>query len=375
MKENIELASSIELAIKDLDRKMIKTSQELNQFQEIKSSWETAYWDTCGSRSYLSRLSRVGDICQLSNVKITYSVYESKLVPLWQIPYGYNPSQLISPNGIAIQETSDVIYVSDTEGKRIQVFSKTGEHIRLIDLTTNPIQILFMKYSNIYGIYRFEERNILTEIKLDDDTVTVQFVNCPITTADKFASGGSGRFFTFSQGDSSTDDGWLVNRISENSKSDLYNLSDVQQNSVSMVEDLHSITINGRIVDIVTMGDMIYVLISNSQYLVLKFSDNFELECPICPSSLLGVPRAICVDRKGNVIIAGHKKENILRSTSSSDSDPIEDEATMILIFTPQGELVRRMTHTSENCVGLAVNSEFDIFVLNNDTSYPLSCL
>ena len=360
LRESNAVKCSIELAIKDLDRKIIDVGQGLNIFEEIESNWEMSYWE-------------IEDICELSNVKITYSIYKSKVDPKWQIPYGYNPSQLISPNGIAIQETSDDIFVSDTEGKRIQVLSQTGEHIRLIDLTTNPIQILLMKNSNTYGVYKLNNRIVLAEINIS--TLARRNINCPIKTAVKFAFSTSGRFYTCSHVRSLVDSKWIVNRFSGVLDSDLSPSPVVKQKPVSMVKSEYSTTLMCPVVDITTKGKIVYLLVSNNDYLVMKFNSDFKLLRSICPSSLLGAPRAICIDNEGNVIIAGHEREGVVKSTSSLDSESSEETDTKILVFTPLGELIHEMTHTSENCVGLAVNSEFDIFVLNNDTSYPLSCL
>ena len=344
----------------------------MNQFKEIRSNWDTSYWDG----SFYSN-ANVNYICRLSNVKITYSVYKSKAVPKWQIPYGFNPSLLMSPNGIAILTETNHIFVSDDEGKRIQVFSQTGEHTGLIDTTTNPIQIFFVNSSNIYGFSKDRYKNtVLTEVNML--TLARRIINCPIKEVVKFAYGGSRNFFTFSRV-GWPNNNWTVNKIFLDIASDSSPEALILPCQASMVKDENSTTINSpiKLVDITTEGNIVYLLVSNNEYLVMEFNTRFKLIRSICPSLLLGAPRAICVDEEANVIIAGDR--NVTEKLTLSDSDlqvtVREKIDTQILILTSEGEMIHEIIHTSENCVGIAVNSNFDIFVLNNDTSYPLTAL
>ena len=124
-----EVKLSLAVAIKDLDNKINRFSQKLLQYQMITSTWQTDYWGTL-KFAHTCNSARLQHICTLANVKITNYIYQSKRNPKWQISEGSGLCKLQSQVSLAIKDSSNNIYVCDKEGKRIQVFSSEGEHIR-----------------------------------------------------------------------------------------------------------------------------------------------------------------------------------------------------------------------------------------------------
>ena len=169
-----EVKLSLAVAIKDLDIKIDRFSQELLQYKNVESTWRTDYWDTpnLGTPSSL-RSSKLRTLYTLANVKITSCLYQSKQTPKWQISNGSGPSQLQSPVSLAIEHSADGICVSDLDGMRIQVFSPEGEHNQLFDIVNNgPLRV----FSVNDGIFAYNTKeNAILEFKDSVNKCSVKY--------------------------------------------------------------------------------------------------------------------------------------------------------------------------------------------------------
>ena len=106
--------------------------------------------------------------------------------------------------------------------------------------------------------------------------------------------------------------------------------------------------------------------------------------------------RLLCIDREGRIIVVGDNvgtdgiisgpvsvPVSVSRSNSRSYSDseittpPInQSEMTKLFVKSQEGDvIIHEMDIPCKNCIGVAVNSKFDIFLLNEDDSYVLSSL
>ena len=112
----------------------------------------------------------------------------------------------------------------------------------------------------------------------------------------------------------------------------------------------------------------------------------------------------MCVDREGNIIIAGDNVKPVetfsaLKTTSATrpplvlvpNSYPVpnlypdrnvetkptnQSATTKLFVLSQKGDLIiHEMDIPCENCIGIAVSSNFDIFLLNKDDNSVLSSL
>ena len=137
-----------------------------------------------------------------------------------------------------------------------------------------------------------------------------------------------------------------------------------------------SISLNITPVDIVIYRNSIFLLSSQGGDLIHEFNLHFDLVRSFFSCPTMKRPLAMCVDREGNIIVAGDKVTD-----SDSDQDittaPInQSEITKLFVLSQEGDvIIHEMDIPCKNCIGVAVNSEFDIFLLNKDDKYVLSSL
>ena len=389
-----EVKQTLAVAIKDLDNKINRFSQELLQYQVIESTWRTKYWGVDVSNDFdSSNPDELRNLCTLANVKITESVYQSKRNPKWQISKGSGPSQLQSPVGLAIQVSSNNIYVCDRAGMRIQVFSSEGEHILLLDqFNSGPLKVFSVdsRFLHAYNskqkaIYKFLVNNIdRYHIKY---SCNLSIIQCAILPDD------SGYFSI-----SSSNNVHTINGLCEPSpftQATLYPTLPLQSQLTASkditltVRKSESLTFTP--VDIAYYEESIFLLSSQDGNLIHEFDFDFDSIRSFFPCNTMKRPLAMCIDREGSIIVVGDNVEtdgvssgpvSVPRSYSNLRSGlyiktPInQSEMTKLFVISRKGEvIIHEMDISCKNCIGVAVNSKFDIFLLNEDDNYVLSSL
>ena len=398
-----EAKLSLAVAIKDFDNKINKYSQELLQYQKIESTWHTSYWDvnTPGLNVFSSYNSnKLHKLCTLSRVKIIGCVYQSKHNPKWQITEGPGPSQLQSPVSLAIQDSTDDIYVSDQDGMRIQVFSPQGEHKKLLDKFDNgPLQVISIDetYLSAYksrgkAIYKFSVYAIVKhQIKY----------SCNMSLK-KVVPSDPGKYFSIT----SHNNEYTVNKHepmnqglalvpSSNSRGMFQSQPTFQCQSLFgkppapeniTLGKMKSTSLKITPVDIAYYQDSIFLLSSQGGNLVYEFNTDCDFVRSFFSCPTMSRPLAMSIDREGNIIVAGDNVEPVSPdSDSGSDSDsyrsvetqPINQSATTkLFVISQKGDLIiHEMDIPCKNCIGVAVSSNFDIFLLNKDDNSVLSSL
>ena len=63
----------------------------------------------------------------------------------------------------------------------------------------------------------------------------------------------------------------------------------------------------------------------------------------------------MCVDSRGNILIAGS-----------------EGDTTKLLCLSPDGDVIHELLLPYERCIGIAVNSKFDVAILCNGNTHGL---
>ena len=403
-----EVKLSLVVAIKDLDTKINRFSQKILQYQKIESTWNTDYWDTptwkFGSSSSLAS-NKLRHLCTFANVKITSCLYQSKQTPKWQISKGHVQFQLRSPVSFAIQHSTDNIYVSDCNGMRVQVFSPEGECRYFFNVHNNGPLKVFSVFQNIFA-YNTKENAIF---EFDDNSMK----NCSTKyscnmSLKKVIPSLHGNYYsireytenTCSTGNCTGEGNNLHQTLSvlcEPPKAFQWNRSilgtSAQASSFQSVtlkesksnfknvtlKESKSISLNITPVDIAIYQNSIFLLSSEGGDLVYEFNLGFALVRSFFSCSTMKRPLAMCVDREGNIIVVGDK---VLDSDSHSDqysitTPPInQSEITKLFVLSQEGDvIIHEMDIPCKNCIGVAVNSKFDIFLLNKDDKYVLSSL
>ena len=382
-----EVKLSLAVAIKDLDIKIDRFSQELLQYKNVESTWRTDYWETpnLGTSSSL-KSSKLRTLCTLANVKITSCLYQSKQTPKWQISNGSGPSQLQSPVSLAIHHSTDGICVSDLDGMRIQVFSPEGEHNQLFDMVNNGPLRVFSVNDSIFA-YNTKE-NAIFEFKDSMSECSVKY-SCNISLK-KVTPALHGSYYSIREHMRSTLSVFCRPQEAPQQAPLVYGYLE-QASSFEKValKERESISLNITPVDIVIYRNSIFLLSSQGGDLVYKFNLKFVFVRSFFSCPTMKRPLAMCVDRKGNIIVAGDNVEPILATIPSSDSvadsysesdletAPInQSEITKLFVLSQEGDvIIHEMDVLCKNCIGVAVNSKFDIFLLNKDDKYVLSSL
>ena len=375
-----EVKLTLTVAIKDLDIKINRFSQKLLQYQNIESTWKTDYWysKSTGFRA----LDKLHKLCTLTNVKITSCLYQSKRNPKWQISNGSGPSQLQSPVSLAIEHSYDDIYVSDLDGTRIQVFSPEGEHNQLIMLNNGPLKVFSVSDSIL--AYNTKDHSIF-EFDVDSMDKCLAKYPCKMSLK-KVIPALHGRYYSIRERREYTWYGsgqWILHQT-------LSELCEPQEGpqslpikklpQVSTLKESNLISLKITPVDIAYYQKSIFLLSSQGGDLIYEFNLEFSLVRSFFSCPTMKRPLAMCVDRKGNIIVAGD-------GVSDSDSDLVSDqdiaapsinqsEITKLFVLSQKGDvIIHEMDIPCKNCIGVAVNSEFDIFLLNKDDKYVLSSL
>ena len=379
-----QMKDYVELAITVFEKKINEISQKLNQYEEINSCWKTD-----------PIKSDIEHLCSLSNVTNVESIYQSISVPKWSILIGDKPSQLSSPTSLAIQQDTDNVFVSDKKGGRIQVYSSLGEHIRLIDKFNIPLNVIHVDKVFIVGM-NTQNRRIV--IELDLDSLNSRTINIPsehpphiITTnviSNKFVFFFSSdeikttpnhatpsrpnvgiyqtnqSMFTFNNPVSVTE--YLGTRVhlfvdSKPTTDSLVSKPNPPSDHLSYLIPSTSLTHTDaacllRPVGIATNGIHTYLLFSNSDNLIYEFdSEDCKFIRSFCSSSLLSSPKCVCVDSRGNILVAGS-----------------EGDSTKLLCLSPDGDVIHELLLPYEECIGIAVNSKFDVAILCNGRTHGL---
>ena len=406
-----EAKLTLDVAMKDFDNKINKYSQELLQYQKIESTWSTDYWDVNTSglnvyglyNSYNS--NKLHKLCTLASVKVRGCVYQSKQNPKWQIANGIGPSQLQSPVSLAIQDSTRDIYVSDQDGMRIQVFSPEGEHKKLLDKFDNgPLQVISIDetYLSAYNsrdkaLYKFSVYAIVKhQIKYSSSKSLKKVIP---SNRQEYVSIKCHKKYEYTvnklelmnQGVPLVPKSNLRELFPGQSPSMLQTSQQLSyvhsQPHASAPENItlgeaKSTSLEITPVDIAYYQDSIFLLSSQGGDLVYEFNTDCDFVRSFFPCPTMSRPLAMCVDREGNIIITGdHVKPVSPDSDSDSDQDvetkPINQSATTkLFVISQKGDLIiHEMDIPCENCIGIAVSSNFDIFLLNKDDSYVLSSL
>ena len=382
-----EVKLSLAVAIKDLDTKIHGFSQKLLQYQNIESTWRTDYWDTPTSDDFFES-SELHELCTLTNVKITSCLYQSKQTPKWQISNGSGPSQLQSPVSLAIQENTNDIYVSDLNGMRIQVFSPEGEHKKLFDKLNNGPLKVFSVFQSLFA-YNTKE-NAIFNLHINSMDKCLAKYSCKISLKKVIPALYGTSFYSIRvhRGNklSVLCDPQEVSQFSHS----IGNFQQAPSNKNVTFKERKSISLNITPVDIATYQNSIFLLSSQGGDLIHEFNLKFSLVRSFFSCPTMKRPLAMCVDREGNIIVVGDgvsDSDSDLFSDSGSvadsDSDqdittpPInESEITKLFVLSQKGDvIIHEMDIPCRNCIGVAVNSEFDIFLLNKDDKYVLSSL
>ena len=413
-----EVKLSLAVAIKDLDNKINRFSQELLQYQRIESTWRTDYWRTL-KLGVLYNPNQLRNLCTLANVKITESVYQSKRNPKWQISKGSGPSQLRSPVGLAIQDSSNNIYVCDRGGMRIQVFSSEGEHILLLDqFNSGPLKVFSVDsrflhaYNSVQNaIYKFLVNSIdkyqikyscnLSPLKSGMHRSRVSPLESSRSLLKSVIPTDHSGYYSIIRSDN-------VHTISElcapSSLTQATGWSTLgsQQPIVPLQSQLtasKNITLTKAMsksltftpVDIAYYEESIFLLSSQDGDLIHEFNLNCNSIRSFFPCNTMKRPLAMCIDREGRIIVVGDNVEtdgvisgpvSVPRSYSNLRSGlyiktPInQSEMTKLFVISQEGDvIIHEMDISCKNCIGVAVNSKFDIFLLNENDSYVLSSL
>ena len=378
-----QMKDNVEFAITGFETKINEISQKLYQYEEINSCWKTDPIE-----------SDIEHLCSLSNVTNVESIYQSKSVPKWSILIGDKPSQLSSPTSLAIQQDTDNVFVSDKKGGRIQVYSSLGEHIRLIDKFNIPLNVIHVDKVFIVGM-NTQNRRIV--IELDLDSLNSRNINIPsehpphiITTrviSNKFV------FFYSSDEIKTTPlqpaSSWPNTSVYQTNPSvfafnkpmsvtkylgtRVHLFIDSKPTTDSLVSKPNppsylipstSLTHTDaacllRPIGIATNGIHTYLLVSNSANLIYEFdSEDCKFIGSFCSSSLLSSPKCVCVDSRGNILVAGS-----------------EGDSTKLLCLSPDGDVIHELLLPYEECIGIAVNSKFDVAILCNGNTHGLISL
>ena len=347
-----QVRSAVELAIADLDRKISEISQRLNHYEEIESCWETDPIE-----------SDIEHLCSLSNVTNIESIFQSKSVLKWSILIGDLPSQLSSPTSLALQQDTDNVFVSDKKGGRIQVYSSLGEHIRMIEKFDIPLNVFHVDIKFIVGLGA--QNGQFIELQLES----------LVSRTIKNKRGGYGychgedwvnrHTFVTSYMDFNYYVFIFASRTNYNIQ--IHKFIDAKPNTNPPIKNqpIYPINISGSLrycgtnftpVSIATNGIHTYLLASNSANLIYEFnSEDCKFVRSFCSSSLLSSPKCVCVDSRGNILIAGS-----------------EGDSTKLLCLSPDGDVIHELLLPYEECIGIAVNSKFDVAILCNGSTHGL---
>ena len=354
---------TVKLALRELDLKINAVQLKLENSKEIKSSWEVSQFE-----------SAIKSLCSLSNELNTESVYQSKFVPKWNVRVGISPSQLSFPTSLAIQQTTDNVFVCDREGNRIQVYDSFGDHIRVIDRFNGPFKVFSSDNTSIFAVGTKESRKKHI-IELNIETCNTRNIEFPelfgqgssIITAYPFAnvemfygiasnpsavSGGRKNIttvvrFKYSQPVSKyplithVSNHALITPVSSHTLPCISKPVPEKCTPIAMVADCN--------------GEHVYVLVQNNQQLILEFSEDCKFIRSFCSSSLLSSPKCVCVDSRGNILVAGS-----------------EGDSTKLLCLSPDGDVIHELLLPYEECIGIAVNSKFDVAILCNGKTHGL---
>ena len=350
-----QMKDAMELAIKEFENKISEISQRLNQYEEINSCWETDPIE-----------SDIEHLCSLSNVTNVESIYQSKSVPKWSILIGDKPSQLSSPTSLAIQQDTDNVFVSDKKGERIQVYSSLGEHIRLIEKFDIPLNVIhvdrtFIVATSVNAQFRFKGKNHqLMELNLGSlVSRALEVRTCGHHFVTSYIDSNSYVFFFATKNNNYDDDGIKIHKFIDAKKKISYPPVKSPIYPINISKKLDDPCTNLTPVSIATNGMYTYLLASNSDNLIHEFdSEDCEFIRSFCSSSLLSSPKCVCVDSRGNILVAGS-----------------EGDSTKLLCLSPDGDVIHELLLPYEECIGIAVNSKFDVAILCNGNTHGLISL
>ena len=347
-----QMKDNVEFAITGFETKINEISQKLNHYEEINSCWKTGPIE-----------SNIEHLCSLSNVTNVESIYQSKsAVPKWSILIGDKPSQLSSPTSLAIQQDTDNVFVSDKKGGRIQVYSSLGEHIRLIEkfdclLNVFHVDKVFIVGMSVQNAQYAYAQNPFMELKLESlvsRTIKNQGYHGPTFAASYMDSNSYVFFFAYGT------------NYNYNIQAQIHKFIDTKPitNPPIMNQPNYPINIcqslspytNLAPVSIATNGIHTYLLLSNSANLIYEFdSGDCKFVRSFCSSSMLSSPKCVCVDSRGNILVAGS-----------------EGDSTKLLCLSPDGDVIHDLLLPYEECIGIAVNSKFDVAILCNGSTHGL---
>ena len=256
--------------------------------------------------------------------------------------------------------------MSDKKGGRIQVYSSLGEHIRLIDKFDIPLNAFHVDKVFIVGAQNREytelnleslvsrtiksKREVYGYYHTDDDWVN------RYTSVSSYLNSSNYVFF-FASRSGYCNYGIKIHKFIDTKP--IINPPNKNQPiyPINISESVSYSSTNFRPVSIATDGIHNYLLLSNSDNLIYEFdSEDCKFIRSFCSSSLLSSPKCVCVDSRGNILVAGS-----------------EGDTTKLLYLSPDdGDVIHELLLPYEECIGIAVNSKFDVAILCNGNTHGL---
>ena len=151
---------------KALEKHLRNLEDDIGQVLEgegVAVGWVEVEWNEKGLQQ------AVGDVCKVRLKEKPFLDYSLKVRPVWShVTGGEGPDQISNPMQIAIDDTTQKIFLVDTDCNRIQVFDSEGKYIYSItDQIKSPIGIV-VKYESIFVSVK---RNLLKINKSTNDLV------------------------------------------------------------------------------------------------------------------------------------------------------------------------------------------------------------
>ena len=202
---------------------------------------------------------------------------------------GVDDNQLNSPQGIAIDSTTDLIYVTDRETDRIQIFSKHGDWIRCVkhELIMKPENIQFFK-----------------------DSICIQCYNCVLTLNGYTFELESYKSYAFTLGGLCEDNTNVYVGVEKSMELLVLTLSLKEKRHTPLISkfcEQNKTRINGMSI----ADGEIYVLLSETEYPIQTFSKEGVLLRCVIEKEQLGICYCFCLDQQLNIITSDNSNSQV----------------------------------------------------------------